>query len=200
LLHVPEAPVNRDLCPRLGTRTDRWRERSRRPFPAGISPIAVGDPPPRSSVTAQAKEEAITVLAHAVALAHGLEPRRVAAAVLERERAMSTGLERGSAVPHARLEELAAPLVGLGLCHRGVDFDTVDGTPCRFIVLILAPVQEDLIQLEILADVARTLGSEAVQHQTLCARSFAEVRAALLTAEPRHGEPRLSGADAGGAR
>jgi hypothetical protein len=43
----------------------------------------------------------------------------VEAAVLERERLMSTGLEKGVAVPHARLEGLTGPVVGVATCDRG---------------------------------------------------------------------------------
>jgi len=143
-------------------------------------------------LVADSKEEVIRALSVAVAEAHGLDPARVEAAVLERERLMATGLEKGVAVPHARLDDLSSPIVGVATCERGVEFDAVDGEPCRIIVLVLTPAADDQAQLEILADVARTLSRGSVQRHVLAARTFVELRAAVLTAEPRGRDPRSS--------
>ncbi len=143
-------------------------------------------------LVADTKEDVIRALSAAVAEAHGLDAARVEAAVLERERLMSTGLEKGVAVPHARLEGLTGPVVGVATCDRGVEFDAVDGEPCRIVVMVLTPASDDQAQLEILADVARTLSRGSVQRHVLAARTFVELRAAVLTAEPRGHDPRSS--------
>jgi Kef-type K+ transport system membrane component KefB/mannitol/fructose-specific phosphotransferase system IIA component (Ntr-type) len=124
-------------------------------------------------------EEAIRELAKATAESRGLDPALVEAAVLERERMMPTGLEKGIAAPHARLPGLGTPLVGVGLCRRGVDFDTVDGSLCNIVVLTLTPAENDEFQLQILADVAQTLSKSHVQEDVLAAKSYTEFLAAV---------------------
>jgi mannitol/fructose-specific phosphotransferase system IIA component (Ntr-type) len=124
-------------------------------------------------------DAAIEELARAVADASGLNARAVAEAILQRERTMATGLEHGVAVPHARLPGLRRPLIALGISHSGVDFGCLDGQPTTIVVLTLTPASDDQAQLELLADIARTLRSEPVRNRLLAARRFAEVRAAL---------------------
>ena len=69
---------------------------------------------------------------------------------------MPTGIGQGIAVPHARLDGLLAPLVGVGLSEGGIDFDAPDGIGAQVICLILTPLQDNGAQLEILADIAAT--------------------------------------------
>lgn len=139
--------------------------------------------------------EAITILTAATAASHGLDPGQVRDAVLKREQLMPTGLEFGIAVPHARLVNLKAPVVALGLSDDGVDFDALDGKPARIIVLLLTGEGDDQAQLELLADASRTLANEAIREDVLAATNPNEVRAALLAApsaaerKPANGGP-----------
>jgi mannitol/fructose-specific phosphotransferase system IIA component (Ntr-type) len=138
---------------------------------------------------ARTAPEAIARLSRVVSRSVGLDATRVEEAVLERERMMPTGLENGVAVPHARIEGLPAPVVAMGLCSRGLEFDTVDGTACSIVVLSLTPAENPDAQIEILADVARTFRHADIRAAVGAARTYAELRAALRTvddvAEPR---------------
>ena len=124
-------------------------------------------------------DAAIVELARAAAEAGGLNATAIAEAVLEREQTMATGLEHGVAVPHARLPGLKRPIIALGISRGGVDFCCLDGQPATIVVLTLTPAQDDQAQLELLADIARTLRSDSVHTRLLAARRFVEVRAAL---------------------
>ncbi len=59
-------------------------------------------------------------------------------AVEHRERVRATGLEKGVAIPHAKLDEDIRIVAGIARLKEPVDFQAVDGTPCRHIVMILA--------------------------------------------------------------
>ncbi len=128
----------------------------------------------------------IEELAGLAARAAGLAPAEVARAVLAREEQASTAVGRGIAVPHARVEGLAQPVVALGLAGAGVDFGELDGEPVRIVFLVLTPSADTSAQLEILADLSRTLRSEAAREKVLAARGWTELLAALRTGESSH--------------
>lgn len=78
-------------------------------------------------------------------------------AVLNREHEMTTALEEGIAVPHARLEGIERPVVVFGRSVRGVNWDSADGKPARFVFLIITPKSDANIQLQILRGISRTM-------------------------------------------
>jgi len=88
-------------------------------------------------------------------------------AVVQRERSMSTGMERGIAIPHAAvdgLEKVAAALaVVRGPGGEGVNFNSIDASPAWLVVLLLIPRAQKLLHIRTLADLARHLGSEDVR-------------------------------------
>lgn len=109
-------------------------------------------------VEATAREDAIAELCRQVsALEEQLDAGSLTETVLARERVMGTGLEKGVAVPHARLTALESPLVAFGLSREGIEWDTADGQPARFIFLILTPDGEEDTQVQILAAIAREM-------------------------------------------
>lgn len=104
-----------------------------------------------------------------------LEP--AVAALEERERSVSTGMEQGIAVPHAALEGLHEMAVGMALIPDGIDFEALDGRPSKVIVLILVPKAEKLMHLQTLSEVARRLGRTDFREQLLAAKDGAKVLA-----------------------
>jgi mannitol/fructose-specific phosphotransferase system IIA component (Ntr-type) len=101
--------------------------------------------------------------------------------VIARESQASTGLGDRVAVPHARLDGLERPMVAVGLCDGGVDFDAPDGAPAQIIVLILTPTDDDGAQVEILADIARTFREEQTRQRSVEVRNYTEFLALLRT-------------------
>ncbi len=105
-------------------------------------------------------------------------------AVIGRERSMSTGMERGLAIPHAAVEGVEEVLGVLGVlpADRGLNFDSIDAGPSHLVVLLLIPRSQKLIHIRTLADIARVLGRDSVREALLAASSPEEAWAAL--AEP----------------
>lgn len=81
------------------------------------------------------------------------------AALVEREKSVSTGMEHGIAVPHAALDELECLKVAMGLIPKGLEFQSVDGRPAEIVILLLVPKKEKVLHLSTLTEVARRLGS-----------------------------------------
>ena len=86
-----------------------------------------------------------------------LDGEALFAEVQAREELMGTGLGHGIAIAHARLETLARPLLTFGRSVAGVDWDAPDGLPVHHVFLLLTPVQDHGLQLQILAAIAQAM-------------------------------------------
>ncbi|HVX60485.1 MAG TPA: cation:proton antiporter [Pirellulales bacterium] len=104
---------------------------------------------------AATSHQAIRNLAGLAASHAGIDPDATIAAVLERESEMGTGLGHGIAVPHARIDGLKGAVVAVGLAPHGIAFDGIDLQPTRVVFLILTPLADTELQLQILAAIAR---------------------------------------------
>jgi Kef-type K+ transport system membrane component KefB/mannitol/fructose-specific phosphotransferase system IIA component (Ntr-type) len=138
-------------------------------------------------VSALTREEVVRELAGLAAKGTGLDAQKVGDQVWEREQVMSTGLEKGLAIPHARLEGLKAPVLAVGLSQTGVDFDSFDGQPTQLIFLILTPIKDNGAQLEILADISRTFHDPALVVSATQANSYTEFLALVKSQGPETG-------------
>ena len=103
--------------------------------------------------------------------------------IVQRERSMSTGMERGIAIPHAAVDGLERVVASLAIVDgpsgEGVNFDSIDSTPAWLVVLLLIPRPQKLLHIRTLADVARHLGNEDVRRALRGARSTDEAWRAL---------------------
>lgn len=131
---------------------------------------------------------AIKELTQTICVLSNLDAKSVEAAIWFGELIMPTGLSNGVAVPHARIEGLSAPVVGVGLSRTGIDFKAADGEPAHIIFLILTPRNDDGVQLEILADIARTFSNAETREKALEVANYTEFLTLL----------KIEGASAGG--
>jgi Kef-type K+ transport system membrane component KefB/mannitol/fructose-specific phosphotransferase system IIA component (Ntr-type) len=152
-------------------------QRSRRLFLAHLDPRTFVP-----SLLGRDRAEVIRGLAQVTAPLVGVDAVQLANAVLAREAIMPTGVGLGIAIPHARLPGLAAPIVALGLSNAGVDFGAPDGDLARLIVLVVTPEHDDLIQIELLAEIARTFQHGETRVAVAHARSFDELSDAIRAA------------------
>ncbi len=84
--------------------------------------------------------------------------------LLEREKILSTGLESGVAIPHARSSAITKTQIVIGLKPEGVDFTALDNKPSSIFILIASPTESP--HLEILAKIS-TLNHEAAFREKL---------------------------------
>ena len=69
------------------------------------------------------------------------------------------------------------PLVVVGRCEHGIDFDAQDGKPSRLIILILTGDNQS--QHDLLGDAGELFSRKEAIEQMLEANSFVELMAAL---------------------
>lgn len=102
-------------------------------------------------------------------------------AVFARERATSTGVGNGVALPHAQLATVAEFALVLAIIPAGCDFAALDGQPVRVVTLIAAPAQHRTRYLQVLSAVAAQLNSPPVRERMLAASDAAQVIAGFLS-------------------
>lgn len=92
-----------------------------------------------AGLNATSKKHLMQELAQRAADAYGLSQRPVFEALLERERLGSTGMGRGVAIPHARLEGLDRIVGVFSRLQKPIDYDAADGEPVDLVFALFAP-------------------------------------------------------------
>ncbi len=93
---------------------------------------------------------------------YGLNAETAVDAMLERESLGPTGVGKGIALPHARMESLDE-VIGIFLrTEKPLDFDAVDRQPVDLVFALLAPAESVVDHLKALALVSRTLRDPGV--------------------------------------
>ena len=109
---------------------------------------------------ASSKKQTIQALARKLADAASLDNRIVFDKLLERERLGSTGVGKGVAIPHARIDGLKR-IVGLfARLTNPIDFNSVDDQPVDIVFMLLAPTDAGADHLKALARISRLLRDE----------------------------------------
>lgn len=72
----------------------------------------------------------------------------------DRERLGSTGLGKGIALPHGRLEGLGSPVIAVAKLSNPIDYDAIDGQPVWLAICLLVPIDADETHLKLLSRLA----------------------------------------------
>jgi len=89
-----------------------------------------------------------------------LTPEMVFDKLLQRERLGSTGLGRGIALPHARMDGVTEACGGFIQLQSGIDFDAIDDQPVDLVFGLLVPVEATNEHLKLLATLARLFNNQ----------------------------------------
>jgi fructose-specific phosphotransferase system IIA component len=95
--------------------------------------------------------------------------------LMEREQLLSTGLENGLAVPHAKTTATDKMVVSFGLSRRGLDFTSADGKPAHFIFLVISPLDTSGPHLKVLAQISRIFKESGVGEKLLKSESRTDI-------------------------
>lgn len=104
-------------------------------------------------------------------------------AVMDREALMSTGLEKGVAVPHAKSDSVDDLTMALGISKEGIDFQSADGKPSHLFFFLLAPQAAAGQNVQILAQIARLTSDSGFCKSLKDADSSEEVLKIIKDAE-----------------
>ncbi len=126
------------------------------------------------------KPAAIEEMLDLVMAGGGVRDRAAAlAALLDREARMSTGMQHGMALPHAKTDAVDHLRAAVGISPEGIPFDSLDGEPARILIMTLSPLNRTGPHIQFLAEIGRLLSSPAARARVLAARTPAELLAIL---------------------
>ncbi len=95
--------------------------------------------------------------------------------ILERESLGSTGMGKGIALPHGRIEGIEKPIGVLVKLKDPIDFGAVDDELVDIVFLLVAPVSSGADHLNALAAVSSVLKDKETRENIRAATSTAEI-------------------------
>lgn len=107
------------------------------------------------------KTQLLQELANRAAVATSLDASAIFTALQGRENLGSTGLGKGFALPHARLQALKAPYALFARLARPIDFAAIDEQPVDIVILLLTQADGGNQHLATLAAVSRPMREAA---------------------------------------
>ncbi|MDR2768343.1 MAG: cation:proton antiporter [Treponema sp.] len=127
----------------------------------------------------ESKNEIITELVDLLS-SHGklLDRDEVLKAVLQREASMSTGMEHGIALPHAKTGGVDDICVAVGVKKAGVDFGSIDGEKSRLFIMVISPKKVSGPHIQFLAAIGAVLRDDILREGVIASDSRDE--AAML--------------------
>ena len=107
---------------------------------------------------AEDKDEAFEELVDLFCQARESDAREdILKALRERESKMSTGIQKGIALPHGKTNAIENVFGVLGISKRGVDYDALDGQPVCLLFMLLTPQTDSENYLRLLKRLAELL-------------------------------------------
>lgn len=118
----------------------------------------------RIQLRAQDKWQAIDELLQ-VLVRQGLvaDVAQVRADLLAREKKMSTGMEFGLALPHAKSDGAKELAIALGISREGIDFESLDDKPAHVIFLVVSRKDITGPHIQCLAEIATLFKREDIR-------------------------------------
>lgn len=109
-------------------------------------------------LTSTTKPAAIEELVNLLA-ANGeiTDPKKVLAAVLEREATRTTGIGNGVAIPHGKCAGTPKLIMAVGKAASPIDFQAIDGRPVSLIWLLTSPPDQTGPHITALARISRLM-------------------------------------------
>jgi fructose-specific phosphotransferase system IIA component len=131
----------------------------------------------------QSKEDVIVELVDIAAQSNLVRDRdHLLAAVLEREKLVTTGVGYGVAFPHAKTRALKGIVIVFGRSEVGIDFEAMDKKPVHLFFLIAAPEDAIGAHLNVMARLSYIMKSEKNRERLMRAKTAGEVMLILDSA------------------
>ncbi len=93
-----------------------------------------------------------------------------------REEESTTGFMDGFAIPHTQVDDIQKPGIVVVSTDQGVEWNSMDGEPARFIIALLIPANEaGTTHLNALASLSRMLMHDEVRRELLSASNAEDV-------------------------
>jgi mannitol/fructose-specific phosphotransferase system IIA component (Ntr-type) len=126
------------------------------------------------------KEEILAELVDLIASGgKPLNREKALEAVFQREKTMSTGMEHGIALPHAKTEGIGEIQVAVGIKREGIDFGSLDGEKSRLFIMIISPKKTSGPHVQFLAAIGAVLKDDIIREAIISADTPEEAASLL---------------------
>jgi mannitol/fructose-specific phosphotransferase system IIA component (Ntr-type) len=95
------------------------------------------------------------------------EVEHIRDSILERENALSTSIGEGVALPHARIKNQSDPMLCFFRLRKPIDFGSPDNKPVNLLFLELTDRDDEGMQLNLIAQIARFVAVEENRRRLL---------------------------------
>jgi len=117
------------------------------------------------------KEDIIAELVNLLSQAHPIKEKdALIKTLMNRESLGSTGIGQGIGIPHAKSNAVKDLKACLGISHKGIDFDSLDGEPTYIFLLLVAPEDAAGPHLKALARISRMLKDKFLRDSLISAK------------------------------
>ncbi len=139
-----------------------------------------------ASLKATNKKDALQELAAIAAAKTGLDAREIFDTLLQRERLGSTGLGRGIAIPHIKLNALREIVCLFARLDVPIEYESHDGEPVDLVFMLLAPEDASGDHLKALARISRLVREPSILDDLRNASDAAALHSTLTMVAPSH--------------
>ena len=108
------------------------------------------------------KSRLLRLISNRAATIYDLDSSGVYNALVNREKLGSTGVGRGIAIPHARIDDVTQVVGLFSRLSDPIEFGSLDHRPVDLVFTLLAPVHGGAEHLKALATVSRTLRDDGI--------------------------------------
>ena len=104
-------------------------------------------------------------------------------AIINREKIVTTGVGRGIAVPHAKVDGVPRMTCALAISREGLDFSSLDCEKVKIFFLLVSPANAPREHLNAQQYITRFIRSDEFRSTILAAADAEELKAALDAAD-----------------
>lgn len=95
--------------------------------------------------------------------------------LMDRENKMSTGIQHGVAIPHAKTKAVSSLVACIGIKREGLDFDSLDGQKSTLFIMTISPIDRVGPHVQFLAEISQIIKNLSSRKALLEAQSAQEV-------------------------
>ena len=114
-----------------------------------------------------------------------IDQEKFAKDIVQREEDFPTGLENGTALPHARTTAVTDLVMAFGRCNTGIDFGAPDAKPTTLIFLFGVPRDEVKDYLKTIAQLSRLLQKDTFRKQLMQAKDPSDILDSIRESEKK---------------
>lgn len=97
------------------------------------------------------------------------------AAVLEREKLMTTGVGNGIGIPHCKDKSCPNFAVALGIQPKGIKFESIDKKDVKIVFLLVGPENNPGMHIKLLSRISRLMSNEELRQSILKSKNAQKI-------------------------